>query len=184
MRPNRESTQSCGCAYFVTTQAIEQKPLFRDERWAQMIVATLTHYGEQHFTLHAFVVMPDHVHFLITPSETVENAAQLIKGGFSFLAERELGWNVEVWEPGFKCHPIRDEADWKRHLEYIRLSPVEGRLSKDSTLYPYIGFPQVEFPQRSNPAGFGDRPAGIGERNVHSEVPAPQSGIRGDWHED
>lgn len=180
MRPNRESIRSCEFAYFVTTQAIEHKPLFRHERWAQMIVATLTHYGERHFTLHAFVVMPDHVHFLITPFDTVENAVQLIKGGFSFLAERELGWNVEVWEPGFTCRPIRDEADWKRHLEYIRLSPVNARLTEDSLLYPYIGFPDVELPPRLRQAGLDDGNVRAETRTLQAEARTLQSNIRED----
>src|SRR6266566_7977562 len=36
--------------------------------------------------------MPDHFHVLITPTITLERALQLIKGGFSFRATKELGF--------------------------------------------------------------------------------------------
>jgi putative transposase len=36
--------------------------------------------------------MPDHFHLLVTPTETLERALQLIKGGFSYRARKELGW--------------------------------------------------------------------------------------------
>ena len=49
-------------------------------------------------TIHEFVVMPNHVHLLLTiPGEmSIEKAMQLIKGGFSFRARKELGFHGEV----------------------------------------------------------------------------------------
>lgn len=46
------------------------------------------------FRLHDFVVMPDHVHLLMTVGGgmTVERAMQFIKGGFSYRLKRECGY--------------------------------------------------------------------------------------------
>ena len=58
------------------------------------------------FTAHEFTVMPNHVHILLTtpPALTVEKAMQLIKGGFSFRAKKELGFSGEIWQRDFlKC---------------------------------------------------------------------------------
>jgi putative transposase len=46
----------------------------------------LGYHSQGKFLLHAFVIMPDHFHALITPAENVslEKAMQYIKGGFSF----------------------------------------------------------------------------------------------------
>ncbi len=46
------------------------------------------------FQLHDFVIMPDHVHLLMTvPGDmTIEKAMQLIKGGFSYRLKREFGF--------------------------------------------------------------------------------------------
>src|SRR3954453_24097948 len=46
------------------------------------------------FKLHDFVVMPDHFHVLLTVdgNTIIEGAIQLIKGGYSFRRNKELGW--------------------------------------------------------------------------------------------
>jgi putative transposase len=96
--------------------------------------------------LHAFVAMPDHLHLLITPIDTIEKSIQLIKGGFSFRAKRELEWTGEIWQAGFTDHRIRDEEDWLRHVDYIRRNPIEARLVGDAALYEFMGFPGKDFP--------------------------------------
>jgi len=152
MRPTRETTGSNEFAYFVSTQTAGLKPLFRHDRWARLILATIKHYQGTGYNLHAFVIMPDHLHLLISPVESVEKSVQLIKGGFSFRAKKELEWNGEIWQPGFTDHRIRDEEDWKRHLVYIRTNPIDAKLAEDIALYEFMGFPSIEFPRGLKPA--------------------------------
>jgi len=151
MRPRRETTRSNEFAYFVSTQTAGRKPFFRHNRWARLMLATINHYKETGYQLHAFVIMPDHLHLLITPAESVEKSIQLIKGGFSFRAKRELEWTGDIWQPGFTDHRIRDEEDWSRHLDYIRTNPIEAKLAEDLALYEFIGFPGTEFPRGLKP---------------------------------
>ncbi len=156
MRPRREETGLNQYAYFVSTQTEGRKPFFRHDRWARLMIATLEHYAETEYTLQAYVIMPDHLHFLITPTRAVERSVQMIKGGFSFRAKRELAWNGGIWQEGFTDHRIRDEEDWSRHLEYIRRSPVRAGLASEAVQYPYMNFPRQEFPQGLKPnAGKG-----------------------------
>lgn len=152
MRPTRESIQSRDCTYFVSTQTADRKPFFRHERWARLIIATLRHYSEEDFTLHAFVIMPDHLHLLLTPAGRVERAIQLIKGGFSFHARKEFGWNGEIWQKVFTDHRIRNEEDWVRYVEYIRMNPVRAQLADDPACYPFLKFPDIAFPQAAKAA--------------------------------
>lgn len=141
--------------YFVSTQTQGRRPFFRHERWARLMLSTLNHYEGSGYNLHAYVVMPDHLHLLITPFDTIEKSLQLIKGGFSFRAKRELEWRGEIWQPGFTDHRIRDEEDWWRHMEYIRVNPVKSRLVADAVLYEFMGFPGKDFPQGLKPSGSG-----------------------------
>lgn len=151
MRPSREQIQNCDAAYFVSTQTARRQPFFRHERWAKLLGDTILHYRDSDYLLHAYVIMPDHVHLLISPNATLERAMQLIKGGFSFRAKREFAWKSELWQTGFSDHRIRDEEDWKRHLEYIRRNPIEAKLVAD---YPYIEFPNPALPQGLKPVPF------------------------------
>src|ERR1700723_928512 len=92
--------------YLATSVTYERRPLFRATQTAELFLETLQYYRrEGHYKLPAFVVMPDHVHLLITPQEiTLERAMQLIKGGFS----HRLVSNLPVCGRGFNDHRCRD----------------------------------------------------------------------------
>ena len=72
-------------------------------------------------TVHDFIVMPDHVHILLTvPGDlSIEKAMQWIKGSFSYRANMELGFKGEIWQRGFSDVRITDEQSFRRHREYI-----------------------------------------------------------------
>jgi putative transposase len=154
MRPSRESIRSNELANFVSTQTACRTSFFRHERWARLMLATINHYTGCGYKLHTFVVMPDHLHLLITPTESIEKSVQLIKGGFSFRAKRDLQWNGEIWQSGFTDHRIRDEEDWQKHLAYIQNNPVNAHLVNDGAHYEFMGMPNIKFPQWLKPTGF------------------------------
>ena len=82
--------------------------------------------------VHEFVVMPNHVHISMTlPGDmSLEKAMQLIKGGFSFRANKELGFRSEIWQRGFSDVRIVDEQSFEQHREYIENNPIKaGRAS-------------------------------------------------------
>jgi putative transposase len=80
--------------FFVTTNTSMGRALLQSERNATLLIDLLrSHVAAGKFQLHDFVIMPDHVHLLITVSgnSTIEKAMQFIKGGFSYRLKRELG---------------------------------------------------------------------------------------------
>jgi len=110
--------------------------MFVVESHARLFLKTLYHYRRQgRFLLHAFVIMPDHVHLLLTPAQdlTLERAIQFIKGSFSHAA----GGKREIWQKGFTEHRIRDAHDFAEHQLYIHQNPVKARLVADACVYRY-----------------------------------------------
>ena len=107
------------------------------------MVDVLEHYRERKkYALHEFVIMPDHLHLLLTPAADIslERAVQLIKGGFSYRIGKDMSANAKrglVWQESFTNHRIRDEQDYKHHAEYIRMNPVRARLAGTPELYTY-----------------------------------------------
>jgi putative transposase len=89
--------------------------------------------------VHDFVVMPNHVHILMTiPGDmTIERAMQLIKGGFSFRANKELGFCGEIWQRGFSDVRIVDELSFQQHREYLYNNPVKAGLVNSTEEYPF-----------------------------------------------
>ena len=72
--------------YFVTANVFERKNLFQVDKIARQFIEILLNCRiEKKYLLHAFVVMPDHFHAILTPTGiTLKRAVQFMKGGFSF----------------------------------------------------------------------------------------------------
>jgi putative transposase len=159
MRPTREHATNTGQTYLVTSSTWERRSLFRNERWARLLIDTLYHYRGSAYLLHEFVIMPDHIHVLLTPKTGLEKAVQFIKGGFSYRAKKELGSNMEVWQKGFSDHRIRDAGDYLRHADYIRRNPVRKNLCERAAEYPYssaaVGIELDPVPQGLKPILLG-----------------------------
>ena len=141
--------------FFVTTITTQRLPIFRWEANAGLMIDTLAHYSDaRKFLLDEFVIMPDHVHLLLTPAQEIslERAMQFIKGGFSFRM-KERG---SIWQPSFMNHRIRDWEDYERHRDYIRMNPVPAWLAPRPDAYPYSSATGV---LRMNPAPQGLKPS-------------------------
>jgi putative transposase len=121
----------------ITSSTWGRRALFRNERWAKLLFETLYHYRGSAYLLHEFVIIPDHIHVLLTPLTTLEKAVQLVKGGFSYRAKKELGSNMEVWQKGFSDHRIRDANDYVLHVSYIHQNPVKERFCERPQDFPY-----------------------------------------------
>ena len=144
--------------FFVTSSTAEKRNLLQSHRSAKLFVEVLYHYRrERKYLLHDFVVMPDHVHILITINRqiTIERAVQFIKGGFSFRAAKELGFRSPVWQRGFSEVRIYDSEHFARLQEYIAHNPVKRGLAPNPAEYPYSsaggGFELDEVPQGLKP---------------------------------
>ncbi len=160
MRPTREHATSNGQTYMVTSSTWGRRALFQKDRWTQLMIDTLDHYRGFAYLLHEFVIMPDHIHILLTPRTKLEKAVQFIKGGFSHRAKKELGSDLEVWQKGFSDHRIRDTSDYRLHQIYIHQNPVRKNLCEKPDEYPYSSA-SGEF--ELDPAPEGLKPAGSGE---------------------
>ncbi|MBZ5596792.1 MAG: transposase [Acidobacteriia bacterium] len=141
--------------YFITASTAGKRSLFQTERMSRLFIEVLLHYRAQaRYGLHEFVLMPNHFHLLITPAESLERSLQLIKGGFSFRARKELGFVGEIWQGSFYDHSVRDVRDYDRCRDYILNNPVKRGLVASPDDYPYgsaAGFVLDKVPQRLKP---------------------------------
>ena len=126
--------------FFATTKTSMGRRLLQSERNAMLLIDVLrSNVAAGKFELHEFVIMPDHVHLLMTlPVDmTIEKAMQLIKGGFSYRLRREFGYQGEVWQRGFSEVRISDGQSFMQHREYIVQNPVKAGLVETAEQYPY-----------------------------------------------
>src|ERR1017187_6787681 len=99
---------------YVTTATHDRRPIFEISRVAAPFIETLLHYRTLgHYKLHAYVVMPDHVHLLLTPQNiTLDQTVHLIKEGFAYRIESDL----PTWEESFTAYSVANMHD----LEVVR----------------------------------------------------------------
>ena len=126
--------------FFVTAICYQRQPVFRKHECAVLMLDVLQqNHAKGRFLLHEFVVMPDHLHVLLTPAPDIslEKAVQFVKGGFSFRVNKELGYRWEVWQQSFTEHRVKNAADYAQHRDYIRMNPVRAGLVRAAEDYPF-----------------------------------------------
>ncbi len=87
------------------------------------------------FDLLAYVVMPDHFHWLIVLPESRPNFSEIMqKIKWTFTLEykqmHKINDPVKIWQRGFWDHVIRNEDDLAKHLDYIHWNPVKHGLAE------------------------------------------------------
>ena len=122
--------------YFVTSITAQRRRMFQVAANAGLLQSTLLDYRRQgRFLLHAYVVMPDHFHAIITPAPEVslEKAMQYIKGGFSF----RLKSKQDVWMRSFNQTQILSEEKFMGAVRYIEENPMRQGLAQTPAEYAY-----------------------------------------------
>ncbi|MGC1105111.1 MAG: transposase [Candidatus Acidiferrales bacterium] len=112
----------------------------KDRRIASCVVQSLQH-GEaalHEYKLHAFVVMPNHVHVLLEPRTELRRITQGIKGTTSRRANailRRVG--QPFWQDESFDRWIRNEDEFLRIRHYILRNPVAAGLVKTAEEWPW-----------------------------------------------
>jgi len=108
--------------------------LLRKHENAEVMRDTLLHFHRTKYVLHAWVVMPNHVHVLLDPSPrfTVGQIVRSWKGFSAYkIGKAELAYgrkNLRVWQPDYFDRYIRDEAHYRAACSYIAENPVKAGL--------------------------------------------------------
>src|SRR5215469_5237409 len=127
--------------FFVTSVNNRRRPISKAEEMARLLIDVFNeNRSKDRFLLHEFVIMPDHFHLILTPSEDVslEKALQFIKGGFSFRAKRELRYPYLIWEEGLTNHRIRDEEGLRQSPQLHPPEPSRGPTLQNRTGVPVL----------------------------------------------
>ena len=120
-----------GQAYLVTTVTASRIPLFADLYAGRIIVNAMREQDAAGTTSTlAYVVMPDHVHWLVK-LETDASLASVIKqlkGGTARRLNRCANRLGAVWQPSFHDHAIREEESLVDAARYVIMNPVRAGL--------------------------------------------------------
>ena len=84
------------------------------------------------YTLHAWVIMPNHIHLLVTllEGERLETVIQRIKSASAHFANQILDRNGKFWAKEYFDRYIRDSRHFAQAVNYIAQNPVKAGLSR------------------------------------------------------
>ncbi len=127
-------------AYFVTTVLAErEKRYFADFLCARLVVAEMRamhECGAVHSL--AWVIMPDHVHWLFQLGETMSlsNVMKAFKARSAHAVNEYLCRKGALWQKAFYDHAVRDEEDLRQIARYIVANPLRAGLVENIGDYP------------------------------------------------
>lgn len=85
----------------------------------------------------AFVLMPDHLHWLIVLREgTLESLTRTVKSRSAITINREFEWRGPIWQAGFHDHALRRDEDVKAMARYVVANPLRAGLVQRIGDYP------------------------------------------------
>jgi putative transposase len=121
-------------AYLVTIVTTSRKPVFTTFTAARVAVRCL-HDSDvvRHAQTLAFVVMPDHVHWLLQ----LEQNGSLSEAVRVYKAKVSLNLQLPVWQRGFHDRALRDDEDMRDIARYIIANPLRLGLAKSVGEYPH-----------------------------------------------
>ena len=123
--------------YLATFATKKRESLFKEFDIARIVVRRIN--SSLFADTLAFVVMPDHVHWLIQlkTCRTLSQTVQAAKISCTRSINRRLSRKGTIWQPGFHDHALRNEEALKEIARYVVANPVRAKLVKKVGDYPH-----------------------------------------------
>ena len=126
----------------------QRQPLFTDPNHVELLRHAFRYAkARRPFQVVTIVVLPDHLHCLWQLPDgdsDFSNRWRIIKTAFSRYIPASLrrDGSKTLWQPRYWDHLIRDEDDFRRHLDYIHYNPVKHGLVTVPLEWPFSSFPR------------------------------------------
>jgi len=135
--------QKSDCPIFVSFRKLNREPFPPSAR--DLILQHCLHDHGKTMILHAAVVMPEHVHLLMTPLRDclgwpipLSKILRLIKGTSARSVNQLLKQEGPVWQEESFDHVLRSHEGFENAVDYIRQNPVRRGLIRESDKYPWL----------------------------------------------
>lgn len=159
---------------FITTVTRERIPYLQSEEDIKLFWETIRRVQEIHpFHLLAYVILPDHFHWLMRADDPKGNFSKVIHSvkrnyTVNYKKMHDIKTPLSIWQERFWDHIIRDEDDLATHIDYIHWNPVK---------HDYVAQPEgwhsssylLWFEKGYYPQGWGMHGEPVSIKNMRSE---------------
>jgi putative transposase len=138
--PRRARVQIPGYPLHITQRGHNRAPCFLEPSGFELYLGLLNELHDKfRCSIHAFVLMTNHVHLLLTPHEAGGASELLRRVNLRFVQamNRRLGRTGPGWESRFWSSVVDDSGYFLRCQRYIELNPVRARLAATPGEYPW-----------------------------------------------
>ncbi len=113
--------------------------ILRDAALAGIVRDALLHFDGRRYHLHAWCIMPNHVHAVVTPwgEHTLSEILHSWKSFTAHAINKARGTRGDVWERESFDHLLRSSESLCRFVDYVEQNPVEAGLCADPEQWPF-----------------------------------------------
>ena len=128
-----------GAPVFLTIVCQDRVPFLASAAAKALLLDDLRATRHMHpFRMHAYVVLDDHVHVLVTPERS--NFSDLVRDwkarfAYSWAQRFNNGIRRRVWQLRYWDHVVRDAGDMRRHVDYVHYNPVKHGCTNRASAY-------------------------------------------------
>ncbi|MGG7164520.1 REP-associated tyrosine transposase [Clostridium ihumii] len=130
--------------YFITTITKNRKPIFNDKLACDLFINLITYYKLKYSCkIYAFVIMPNHIHFIIQISNNISISTfmKLLKGTFSrYYNELSKNNSTSIFQEGFYDNIIKNEFELSSVMNYIHNNPIKANIAYEYKDYFYSSY--------------------------------------------
>ena len=166
-----------GACYFFTLVTHQRQPLLTQPRLREALRMAIVQVRQRYpFNICGWVLLPDHLHCLWQlPEEDADYGlrwslikrltSQAVPSAQGVSLSRSLRRETGLWQRRFWEHRIRDEADYRRHMDYLHWNPVHHGLVERVDDWPWSSYHRLlrEGVYPADWGGAADREGGFGE---------------------
>ena len=125
--------------YHVSTATVDRRPVFADLSTGRLVVQALRREDDAgHTETLAFVVMPDHLHWLVrlTGTRDLSSSVSVVKSYTARRLNKMVDGTGPVWQRGYYDQALRDERSLRDIARYIVANPIRAGLVNRFGDYP------------------------------------------------
>jgi len=133
----RGRVSEAGRIYLITCVTYKREPVFSQWNCGRLLAQLLIEENDRAETL-AYVVMPDHLHWLmqLNDNTALGPLMRTVKSVSSWQINRVLNRSGRLWQPGYHDHALRKEEDLVATARYLVANPLRAGLVKRIGDYP------------------------------------------------
>lgn len=164
--------------YHVLTRGNNRQDVFEDEEDFRKYLDILLRYKEKyHFKLYHYVLMTNHVHLVIEPSEGGGSLSEIMKGinlAYAQHYKRKYRHTGHFWQDRYKSIIISKDGYLLACGSYVELNPVRAKIVEDPKDYTWSSYRVY---------GYGKRDILIDEHPVYLQLSEDEGDLRRKYRE-